>query len=402
MNTHIPLKLNVKVKSNESHKSKNNTSPAAAARNAKRKNRENDTIVIAESSVSRKQHNNPNVLKKKETISLTEESSQASKKVAKLEAAAANGTSLNLERESKVKVNGMQKTLKSSASNDTSDLTESDVPATATLPFRKTLVEGEPGTMTGRPLRLYADGIFDLFHFGHAMALKQCKVAYPNTFLLVGCCSDELTHALKGRTVMSEYERYESLRHCKWVDQVVENAPWVLDDEFLETHEIDYVCHDALPYGDASGESDEGDVYARIKRMGKFLETQRTTGISTSDLIIRIISQYDTFIRRNLTRGYTGKEMNVPFIKEQSIKWDMAVEKLKTKTKELTQEVKEKGKGVVHDADSMFHSWVDKAEDLQDHFLDLFSRDGVIRTSLRNRRRLIKDKISDFAREGKC
>jgi choline-phosphate cytidylyltransferase len=35
-------------------------------------------------------------------------------------------------------------------------------------PFRKKLVEGEPGTLTGRPLRLYADGIFDLFHFGHA------------------------------------------------------------------------------------------------------------------------------------------------------------------------------------------------------------------------------------------
>ena len=38
-------------------------------------------------------------------------------------------------------------------------------------PFRKTLVEGEPGTLTGRPLRLYADGIFDLFHFGHAKVL---------------------------------------------------------------------------------------------------------------------------------------------------------------------------------------------------------------------------------------
>ena len=255
--------------------------------------------------------------------------------------------------------------------------------------------EGEPGTKTGRPLRLYADGIFDLFQFGHAKALQQCKEAYPNTYLLVGCCSDELTHELKGRTVMHDYERYESLRHCKWVDEVIEDAPWVLDDEFLEKHQIDYVCHDALPYGDASGESEEGDVYARIKRMGKFLETRRTEGISTSDLIIRIISEYDTFIRRNLARGYSGKEMNVPFMKEQSIKWDMAIEKVKNKTKEVAKEV-------ARDSDILFHKWMHLAEDLQTNFTDLFSKEGRLRTSLRKRRRLIKDRISDFAREGKC
>jgi hypothetical protein len=39
--------------------------------------------------------------------------------------------------------------------------------------YRKTLVEGEPGTLTGRPLRLYADGIFDHFHFGHAKVSRQ-------------------------------------------------------------------------------------------------------------------------------------------------------------------------------------------------------------------------------------
>lgn len=206
---------------------------------------------------------------------------------------------------------------------------ETSTESTSSAPFRKMLAEGEPGTLTGRPLRLYADGIFDLFHFGHAKALQQCKEAYPNTYLIVGCCSDEITHKLKGRTVMTDKERYESLRHCKWVDEVVEDAPWVLPDDFLDKHKIDYVCHDALPYSDASGEASEGDVYARIKAMGKFLETRRTDGISTSDLIIRIIAEYDTFIRRNLQRGYTGKEMNVPFMKEKTIKFDMAMDKMR-------------------------------------------------------------------------
>lgn len=255
-------------------------------------------------------------------------------------------------------------------------------------PYRKKLKEGEPGTPTGRPLRLYADGIFDLFHFGHAKALQQCKEAYPNTYLLVGCCSDKITHKLKGRTVMSDQERYESLRHCRWVDEVVEDAPWVLSDEFLEKHQIDYVCHDALPYSDTSGEASEGDVYARIKAMGKFLETRRTDGISTSDLIIRIIAEYDTFIRRNLQRGYSGKDMNVPFIKEKTIKFDMAVDKVR------------------NDVDGFVHKWMSKADDMQHNFLELFSKEGRLRTSFRKRRKIIKERLSErmseMAREGLC
>ncbi|KAF1928780.1 Nucleotidylyl transferase [Didymella exigua CBS 183.55] len=173
-----------------------------------------------------------------------------------------------------------------------------------------------------RPIRVYADGVFDLFHIGHMRALQQAKTAFahlapnnPQVELVVGVTGDTETHKRKGLTVLSARERAESVRHCKWVDEVVPDCPWIVTTDFLEQHKIDYVAHDDLPYG-----ADEGDdIYGPIKERGMFLVTQRTEGLSTTGIITKIVRDYDQYVDRQLKRGTSRKELNVSWLKKNEL-----------------------------------------------------------------------------------
>lgn len=67
---------------------------------------------------------------------------------------------------------------------------------------------------------------------------------------VLAVCSDELTHKYKGYTVMTESERYEALIHCRYVDEVVRDAPWTLSPEFLKKHKVStsgsYTVHHSI------------------------------------------------------------------------------------------------------------------------------------------------------------
>lgn len=141
-------------------------------------------------------------------------------------------------------------------------------------------------TTNSKEIRIWMDGAFDMMHFGHMNAFRQGKSL--GTYLIVGVNSDESITACKGKPVNSDEERLATVRSCRWVDEVVPNVPYIMTEEYLlyiiEKYRIDYVVH-----GDDPCIVNGKDVYESAVKLGKYLTIPRTEGISTTDIVGRML-----------------------------------------------------------------------------------------------------------------
>ena len=164
------------------------------------------------------------------------------------------------------------------------------------------------------PVHIYTDGVFDCFHYGHAKVLEQCKKMFPYVHLVVGVCADTDVIKEKGRPIMTAEERAECVKHCKWADEVILNCPWLINLDYLDKLGCKYIAHDPEPYP----YNNIPDVYGPFKKANRFLATKRTEGISTTDIINRILIDYDRYVERNVKKGLKPNDLNIiPINKQQ-------------------------------------------------------------------------------------
>lgn len=142
---------------------------------------------------------------------------------------------------------------------------------------------GEPESKRKKQIRVWCDGCYDMVHFGHANSLRQAKAMGDH--LVVGVHSDAEIEQHKGPPVFNEEERYKMVRAIKWVDEVVEAAPYVTTLETLDKYNADFCVHG----DDITLTADGSDTYHIVKEAGKYKECKRTEGVSTTNLVGRML-----------------------------------------------------------------------------------------------------------------
>jgi len=166
---------------------------------------------------------------------------------------------------------------------DTVNLTAADIQAYVRKALDSASGRSVAYPMEHRTVRVYVDGTFDMFDAAHALQLRQAKHAFPSVHLSVGIFSDELCQTYQSQNLpkVPHTERCEVVRHCRWVDEIIPDAPWAVDDQFMFQRKFDYL---ALPEGmsvDPLCDKFRLKGYDTLKRIGRVIPTRRTSGVTS-------------------------------------------------------------------------------------------------------------------------
>jgi phosphoenolpyruvate phosphomutase len=126
---------------------------------------------------------------------------------------------------------------------------------------------------------VYVDMVGDLFHFGHVELLRRAKELGQK--LIVGVHSDETVMTYKRKPVLNMKERITVIESCKYVDQIIPNAPLVVTQKYLAENEIDLIVH-----GDDLTDQDKHLMFGEV--LDKLVLINYTDGISTTLILHRL------------------------------------------------------------------------------------------------------------------
>ena len=135
-------------------------------------------------------------------------------------------------------------------------------------------------------MRVYMDGVFDLFHRGHLEAIKKVRNdAGIYGTVIIGVVSDMDANSYKRWPIIKEDDRVEIVSNIKDVDEVIFPCPMSVTKEFIDKHQIDLVVHG---FADDNDFNKQKEFFKEIIDLGKFKVQEYYKGSSTTEIIKKI------------------------------------------------------------------------------------------------------------------
>eukprot|EP00933_Yihiella_yeosuensis_P025639 TRINITY_DN19889_c1_g1_i1.p1 TRINITY_DN19889_c1_g1~~TRINITY_DN19889_c1_g1_i1.p1 ORF type:complete len:478 (+),score=84.19 TRINITY_DN19889_c1_g1_i1:90-1523(+) len=156
---------------------------------------------------------------------------------------------------------------------------------------------------------VYVDGAWDMFHCGHISLLQRAREL--GDYLVVGVHSDTAVNQHRGANypVMNMQERVLSVMGCKYVDDVLLDAPWAITREMVATLQISVVVagrvHDPELFSNSEPAS---DPHAIPKELGIHKELESKVTLTVEEITNRLQSRRVEISKRQKEKASKEKD----------------------------------------------------------------------------------------------
>lgn len=104
--------------------------------------------------------------------------------------------------------------------------------------------------------------------------------------LIIDVNKDEDFESYKRTPTLTLEERTQVIQACRYADKVISQTLLLITEEFMNEHNIDLVVH-----AHDEGDTRYDEMYAVPIKLGKFKRLEYTKGISTTEIMQRIIDR---------------------------------------------------------------------------------------------------------------
>lgn len=155
---------------------------------------------------------------------------------------------------------------------------------------------------------VYIDGAFDMFHAGHVEVLKRAKAL--GSYLIVGVHNDAVVNAHRGLNypIMNLHERVLSVLGCRFVDDVLIDAPWEVTPEMIASLHLSAVVHGShRDETHLQGFSLEHH-YQAARAAGIFSLIESPSKLDVKDIVSRINDNRERFEKKFVSKMKAEEE----------------------------------------------------------------------------------------------